>query len=255
MTSSSVHACVHTRLPDCRLNTVTRLCCSKPEFTQVWRMNNCSSTSVQVPGSSIDRTLPTLSLPIDNAQYQLLATMSDFTPVNLSQKSTASGSEMREKVQFTHYGFLAVEAWCAYGLPPSIVQANRPMLLGALPYLECVLAEERKTSAKLTGATQLKNATDSIVVYPKPSQRVLRTWPLNCLWIEFFLALDEDDSEATCAEEQLFAFRKSMKWNEAAQLLAGFMAALQLWYFGVPVEQVCDSSQFPSITTALLIVY
>jgi hypothetical protein len=221
-------------------------------------MNNTSSTSAQVPGSSNDLTLPTLSLPIYNAtQYLILATMSDFSPVNLSQKSTASGSEMREKAQFTHYGFLTVEAWCAYGLPPSIVQANRPMLVGpgALPYLESVLAEERKSNSKLTGATQLKNASDSIVVYPKPSQRVLRTWPLNCLWIEFFIALDVDDSEATCAEEQLFAFRKSMKWNESAQLLAGFMAALQLWYFGVPVEQVCDSSQFLTIIAALLIVY
>jgi hypothetical protein len=92
-------------------------------------------------------------------------------------------------------------------------------------------------------------------VYPKPSQRVLRTWPLNCLWIEFFLALGVDDSEATCAEEQLFAFRKCMKWNESSQLLAGFMAALQLWYFGVPVEQVWDSSRFLSMITTLLIVY
>jgi hypothetical protein len=151
--------------------------------------------------------------------------MSDFSPINLSlsQKSTATASPgKREKVSFTHYGFLSVEGWCAYGLPPSMLPAERPRLVGsgALPYLESVLMNEKKSNAQLTGETKLSPAGERHSVYPKASQRVLRTWPPNGLWVDFLFDLDADvECAATRAEEQVTLFRKSMNWNATSPVL------------------------------------
>ena len=93
--------------------------------------------------------------------------MAGFSPLNLSQRSTDSASpskDRRNKVDFTHYGFLTFEGWCAYGLPPTIVESSREKLTGpcALAYCESVLAHERSRNPVLTGSTQLKDAKQGV---------------------------------------------------------------------------------------------
>jgi hypothetical protein len=159
---------------------------------------------------------------------------------------TASPGKSPGKVQFTkkvfvHFGFLLVEAWCAFGIPFNCIADKRDQLAGddAMPYLESVMADVRKReqNPKLVGDVA---ADSNVKGFPNCRQRVLTTWPKNDMWGEFLFKMSIRDAEAKNASEQLDCFYKAMMWPtpKGGQQQAGFMACLQLWYYGMPVDKV-----------------
>jgi hypothetical protein len=153
--------------------------------------------------------------------------------------SQASPSKQYVKKLFVHFGFLVVEAWCAYGTQFSVVPTFRDRLAGddSTAFLESILANERKKNSALTGGVV---AGSDVKGFPSCRDRDLQTWPVNSMWTEFLLEIAVDDIDATCAADQLTVFYRAMKWSQGDVLQrAGFMACLQMWYFGMPVEQVC----------------
>jgi hypothetical protein len=71
-------------------------------------------------------------------------------------------------------------------------------------------------------------------------QRKLSSWPVNDMWCEFLNRMDIHDSTGMNAAEQLECFYTAMSWPTTKDGLqqAGFMACLQLWNYGMPVEKM-----------------
>jgi hypothetical protein len=101
-------------------------------------------------------------------------------------------------------------------------------------FLESVIQSLKETNPKLTGA--LKPGVEKSG-FARMHQRDLTTWPVNSLWTEFLIDMGIDDSDATCAAEQVAAFLQAMRWAGAKDE-QGFWGCIQLWYFGMPVEKV-----------------
>jgi hypothetical protein len=139
-----------------------------------------------------------------------------------------------------HFGMLLVEAWCAYGVAFDVITSMHADLTGSdsVAFLESLLDAEKSANQKLTG--KLK---EGYVVkgYPPAKQRVLSTWPVNSMWTEFLIDMGINDEGAECAADQLSVFVRAIEWVGCGDKeLPGFMAMLQLWYYGMPVEKVCS---------------
>jgi hypothetical protein len=165
---------------------------------------------------------------------------SDSTAMFSSPVKSPGKLQYAEKL-FVHFGFLLVEAWCAYGVPFNCVASKRDRLAGddAVPFLESVMADIRKCeqNPSLVGDVVPNSGVKG---FPNCKQRILSSWPVNDMWCEFLKRMDIIDTTATNAAEQLPCFYKAMSWPTPKDGLqqAGFMACLQLWYYGMPVEKV-----------------
>jgi hypothetical protein len=135
---------------------------------------------------------------------------------------------------------LLVEAWCAYGVAFDVITSMHDDLTGSdsVAFLESLLHVEKSTNQKLTA-----NLKEGYVVkgHPPAKQRVLSTWPVNSMWTEFLIEMGINDESAECAADQLSIFVRAVGWvGCGVKELPGFMAMLQLWYYGMPVEKVCS---------------
>jgi hypothetical protein len=163
-----------------------------------------------------------------------------FTFGQLLQSSQTSESPGKayKKAEHRHYGFLPVEAWCAYGVPFTLLETFRDNLQDdGTAFLDSIVVQEQSTNAKLTYESTRKKGERG---YPKASERILRTWPLNSLWSGLLLALDIDESTALTAQDQLNAFVSAKGWGEEESIssLTAFMGSLQMWYYGMPAAKV-----------------
>lgn len=161
-----------------------------------------------------------------------------------SQTSCApdSGSPSRfEKTKYVHYGFLTVEAWCAYGVPFHGITSLRGDLTGSesVMFLDSVRESEMSSNGQLTGAIV---EGEKFIGFPKCHQRQLSTWPVNSLWSECLMDLGIRDVDASNAAEQLSAFQRDMvgAWQGHTKPQKAFMAIVQLWYYHMPVDKVCE---------------
>jgi hypothetical protein len=180
-------------------------------------------------------SFPLSQLKVINKLLTMSADMfASQTSVTASEKSE---SDQKAKTTHIHYAFLLVDAWCAYGVPFGCVQQLRGRLQGpgSSSFLDSVLAKQRESHQALTGDVHDKV---KVVMWPPAVARVLEKWPVNSLWSEFLIELCVDDGEARNAQDQLAAFTKYVKWPHGKDNLKGFMACLQLWYYGMPVEKV-----------------
>jgi hypothetical protein len=169
---------------------------------------------------------------------------------NLSSQGSEGGSmnaspskspikQMYAKKQFIHFGFLVVEAWCAYGMQFDCVSSMRDRAAGdeSMTFLESIMARERLVNPALVG--DIVPGSD-VTGFPRCRQRVLTTWPVNSLWTECFIELGIDDSSASNASEQMAIFFSGMNWgnHDNSTHVGGFLACLQCWYYGMPVQKV-----------------
>jgi hypothetical protein len=129
-----------------------------------------------------------------------------------SSQTSASPGKAYQKAEHRHYGFLPVEAWCAYGVPFTLLETFRDNLQDdGAAFLDSIVVQEQATIANLTNETTRKKGEKG---YPRASERILRTWPLYSLWSGLLLALDIDESTAVTAQDQVNAFVSSKGWNE-----------------------------------------
>jgi hypothetical protein len=155
-----------------------------------------------------------------------------------SQTSVGSFGNGRPKAEFTHYGFLVVDAWCAYGVQLAILPTVRADLVNdSGPVLESFKELEQEGKPHITFADTRKAGEKG---FPKAGQRVLNTWPLNPLWSEFLVALDISDADCTSAAGQVDVFVQKQKWGNVECPLPAFICCVQLWYYGLPVDEVCN---------------
>jgi hypothetical protein len=164
--------------------------------------------------------------------------MSQFSQRTLlSSQTSATLSPNRAKVDFAHYGFLVVDAWCAYGVHVDVLVKMRTRLVSdSGPFLESIKEYNSKDKKHLTYEDTM---TASEKGFPRAGQRVLTTWPPNSLWTEFLLALGINDEGCTTAQEQVDCFVEKQGWKESDTALHGFMSCVQLWYYDFPPEKVC----------------
>jgi hypothetical protein len=141
----------------------------------------------------------------------------------------------KPKCSFTHYGFLLVEFWCAYGITFRFMQNYRESLFGpdSKAFLVSCLPE-RKDGSKWTTAVKEEHNGGN----PKPRERRLSTWPCNTMWRMLLKAIDLDDSSCESAQQQFDVFTAAKKWESTESNLVSFMCLVQLWYYGVPPETV-----------------
>jgi hypothetical protein len=96
---------------------------------------------------------------------------------------------------FVHFGFLLVEAWCAFGISVLVEKKKKKKQIGdhacckpdkrdklagddAVPFLESVVADlhKRKQNSNLVGDVVTGS---NVKGFPNFRQRVLTTWPVN----------------------------------------------------------------------------
>jgi hypothetical protein len=152
------------------------------------------------------------------------------------QSSQTSGSPYKKRAAFSHYGFLLVDSWCAYGVHLAVLPSLRQSLVqDSGTFIDSVIEAEQSSNAALTYDHKMKAGEKG---FPRAGQRVLKTWPINSLWREFLFDLDIDDCDASNAEDQLNVFLSSKGWKGQESSLVAFMSSLQLWYYGMPSDKV-----------------
>jgi hypothetical protein len=158
----------------------------------------------------------------------------------MSSQTSASAQEFKPKAVFSHYGFLLVDSWCAYGVHVDVLPSLRDSLSrdGAI-FLDSIVQTEQASNASLTYEKNMKPGEKGL---PRAGQRVLKTWPVNSLWTEFLIDLEINDSDASNAEEQFNAFLSAKGWKGQEKSLLGFMSCLQLWYYGMSKDKVWSLS-------------
>jgi hypothetical protein len=161
--------------------------------------------------------------------------MSEFTDRILVSSQTSVGT-IRPKADFAHYGFLVVDAWCAYGVQfGNLSKCRTDLVADSGPVLESFKELEQVDSPHITFEETRKPGEKG---FPKAGQRVLKTWPVNSLWSEFLIAVGISDADCTSAAGQLDVFVEKLQWGKVESPLTYFIACVQLWYYGLPKEKV-----------------
>jgi hypothetical protein len=166
--------------------------------------------------------------------------MSQFTERTLVSSQTSSGpSPSKARAEFTHYGFLVVDAWCAYGVHLDVLVKMRSKLVAdSGPFLDSIKEAEQASNSCITYQDTRKLGETG---FPRAGQRVLNTWPVNSFWSEFMIDLHISDAECSTAQDQVDLFVLQQGWGRVESPMPAFMSCLQLWYYGYPVEKVCLS--------------
>lgn len=154
-----------------------------------------------------------------------------------SSQTSGSGGSFRQRASFTHYGFLVVDSWCAYGVHIDVLTSMRASLsVDAGPFIDSIVQSEQAENVALTYEHTKKAGETG---FPRAGQRVLKTWPVNSLWSECLLDLGLNDSAAVTAEDQVHVLLDAKGWRGQDSCLPAFMSIVQLWYYGMLTEKVC----------------
>jgi hypothetical protein len=94
--------------------------------------------------------------------------MSDFTDRILVSSQTSVGT-IRPKAEFAHYGFLVVDAWCAYGVQfGNLSKCRTDLVADSGPVLESFKELEQVDSPQITFEETRKPGEKG---FPKAGQR------------------------------------------------------------------------------------
>jgi hypothetical protein len=100
----------------------------------------------------------------------------------VSSQTSSGPSPSRAKSDFAHYGFLVVDAWCAYGVHLDVlVQMRSDLVSDTGPFLDSVKEAERANNDEMMFMDTRKAGEKGI---PRAGERVLNTWSMNSLWSE-----------------------------------------------------------------------
>jgi hypothetical protein len=103
---------------------------------------------------------------------------------------------------------LLVEFWCAYSLPFASVLDFRQQLSGADSKVFLRSCRPERDDGKEWTVEVKDDPTGN----PKPLERKLETWPINCMWQAFLKAMDMEDSACVSAADQYCLFTDAKKW-------------------------------------------